>query len=138
MNTPIFEHLNWLHVLIAAIGYFAVGSLWYSPVLFAKAWMRESGVTDEKIKTGSMAKIFGFAFLWTFVMAFNLAMYLNAPGTNLAWGATAGFLAGFGWVAMSIFITGLFERKSITYMLINAGYMVVALTAMGAIIGAWR
>jgi len=130
--------LNWPAIIVATLAGFLIGGLWYSPVLFAKAWMRESGVTDEKIKTGSMAKIFGFAFLWTFVMAFNLAMYLNAPGTNLAWGATAGFLAGFGWVAMSIFITGLFERKSITYMLINAGYMVVALTAMGAIIGAWR
>ena len=130
--------LNWPAIIVATLAGFLIGGLWYSPVLFAKAWMRESGVTDEKIKTGSMAKIFGFAFLWTFVMAFNLAMYLNAPGTNLAWGATADFLAGFGWVAMSIFITGLFERKSITYMLINAGYMVVALTAMGAIIGAWR
>jgi hypothetical protein len=130
--------LNWPAIIVATLAGFLIGGLWYSPVLFAKAWMRESGVTDEKMKTGSMAKIFGFAFLWTFVMAFNLAMYLNAPGTDLAWGATAGFLAGFGWVAMSMFITGLFERKSITYMLINAGYMVVALTAMGAIIGAWR
>jgi hypothetical protein len=130
--------LNWPAIIVATLAGFLIGGLWYSPVLFAKAWMRESGVTDEKMKTGSMAKIFGFAFLWTFVMAFNLAMYLNAPGTDLAWGATAGFLAGFGWVAMSMFITGLFERKSITYMLINAGYMVVALTAMGAILGAWR
>jgi hypothetical protein len=85
-----------------------------------------------------MAKIFGLAFLWTFVMSFNLAMFLNAKGTTAAWGATAGFLAGFGWVAMAMFITGLFERKSVTYMLINAGYMVVALTVMGLIIGAWR
>ena len=71
-------------------------------------------------------------------MAFNLAMFLNDVKTDAAWGATAGFLAGFGWVAMAIFINGQFERKSTRYMLINAGYMTVALTVMGFILGAWR
>jgi hypothetical protein len=40
------------------------------------------------------------SFLFSLVMAINLAMFLNDSKTTLAWGATAGFLAGFGWVAM--------------------------------------
>jgi Protein of unknown function (DUF1761) len=72
------------------------------------------------------------------VMAVNLAMFLNDPKTTLAWGATAGFLAGFGWVAMGMGIVALFERRSLKYVLINGGYLTVALTAMGAILGAWR
>jgi hypothetical protein len=44
-------------------------------------------------------------------MAANLAMFLNDPKTTLAWGATAGFLAGFGWVTMGIAIVSLFERR---------------------------
>ena len=71
-------------------------------------------------------------------MAVNLAMFLNDPKTTLAWGATAGFLAGFGWVAMGMGIVALFERRSLKYVLINGGYLTVALTAMGAILGAWR
>jgi hypothetical protein len=78
------------------------------------------------------------AFVLSLVMAVNLAMFLNDPKTNLAWGATAGFLAGFGWVAMGIGIVALFERRSLKYVLINGGYLTVALTAMGAILGAWR
>jgi hypothetical protein len=35
--------LNWLAILVAAISTMVVGFLWYSPVLFAKAWMREMG-----------------------------------------------------------------------------------------------
>ncbi len=130
--------LNWPAIIVAAIVGFSIGGLWYSPVLFSKIWERESGITEEQKKGANMGKIFGLALLWTLVMSFNLAMFLNAPGTTASWGATAGFLAGFGWVAMSMFITGLFERKSITYMLINAGYMTVALTVMGLILGAWR
>ncbi len=71
-------------------------------------------------------------------MSLNLAFFLNDPATDLAWGATAGFLAGFGWVAMSIFIIGLFERKSFAYMIINAGYMTVSFVIMGLILGGWR
>jgi hypothetical protein len=35
--------LNWLAILVAAISTMVVGFLWYSPLLFAKAWMREMG-----------------------------------------------------------------------------------------------
>jgi len=71
-------------------------------------------------------------------MAFNLAMFLNDPKTNLAWGATAGFLAGFGWVFMGIAIVSLFERRPLSYVLINGGYLTIALVVMGAILGGWR
>jgi len=72
------------------------------------------------------------------IMAFNLAMFLNDPKTNLAWGATAGFLAGFGWVFMGIAIVSLFERRPLSYVLINGGYLTIALVVMGAILGGWR
>ena len=50
------------------------------------------------------------SFILSLMMALNLAMFLNDPKTNLSWGATAGFLAGFGWVAMGIGIVSLFEH----------------------------
>jgi hypothetical protein len=53
-------------------------------------------------------------------------------------GATAGFLAGFGWCFMGIGMIALFERKPWSYVLINGGYLTVALTVMGLVLGAWR
>ncbi|MES2826590.1 MAG: DUF1761 domain-containing protein [Bacteroidota bacterium] len=130
--------LNWAAIVAATIAGFLIGGLWYSPLLFAKAWMKENGFTEEGMKNSNMGKIFGLTFLFSFIMAFNLAMFLNDSKTDAAWGATAGFLAGFGWVAMAIFINGQFERKTTRYMLINAGYMTVTLTVMGLILGVWR
>ena len=49
----------------------------------------------------------------------------------------AGFMTGFGWVALAIGIIALFENRPIKYVLINGGYMVLAFTVMGAILGAW-
>ena len=82
--------------------------------------------------------MFALALVLSLVMAVNLAMFLNDPKTTLAFGAMAGFLAGFGWAAMGIGIVSLFERRSLSYVLINGGYLTVALTVMGVILGGWR
>ena len=131
------QTLNWWAILTAALSAFLVGGLWYSPALFGALWMRVNGF-DRKQLAPAGAKIFGIGFLLSLVMAFNLAMFLNDPKTTAAWGATAGFLAGFGWVLMSIALVSLFERRPLSYVLVNGGYATVALVLMGAILGAWR
>jgi Protein of unknown function (DUF1761) len=129
--------LNFWAILAAAVSAFLVGGLWYSPLLFGKLWIRANGFPAGGPGAAN-GKIFGISFLLSLIMAFNLAMFLNDPKTNLAWGATAGFLAGFGWVAMGIAIVSLFERRPWSYVLVNGGYLTVALVLMGAILGAWR
>jgi hypothetical protein len=124
-------------VLAAAVVQFAIGGLWYSPLLFARPWMREAGLAEARLREAPMARIFGLAFAGALVMAFNLAAFIGARAT-LAFGAFAGFATGLGWVAMSIGVLYLFERRSLRLWLINSGYLVVAFTAMGAILGAWK
>jgi len=130
--------INYLAVLVAALSTFILGGLWYSPLLFGKAWMRENKFSEEEVQTFSKARMFGWSFVFALIMALNLAMFLAAPGTNLSWGAAAGALAGFGWVALAIGVIGVFENRSWKYILINGGYMTVAFVVMGAIIGVWR
>lgn len=71
-------------------------------------------------------------------MAYNLAMFLNDPSVTMGQAVMHSFFTGFGWIAMAIFVIGLFERKSMKLMLINGGYMTVALVVMGVILGAWK
>ncbi len=130
-------HVNWLAVLVAGISAFAFGAVWYSPALLGKAWMKENNLTIDDIQRGNKGKIFGWAFVLALLMSVNLAMFLNDAKTDFIWGMTAGFLAGL-WVFCGIAITALFELRSARYIFINGGYQVLALTIMGAIIGAWR
>ncbi|HEV7743905.1 MAG TPA: DUF1761 domain-containing protein [Pyrinomonadaceae bacterium] len=132
------SHINYFAVLAAALSTFILGGLWYSPLLLGKAWMRANNFSHTDVQTFSKARMFGWSIVFSLVTALNLAMFLAAPGTNASWGATAGALAGLGWVAMSIAIIGLFENKSWNYIAINGGYVTVAFTIMGLIIGAWR
>ncbi len=142
MNT-----INWLAVLVAGISAFVLGGVWYSPALFGNAWMKANNLSLEQVRQGNQVKIFGWAFVFSLVMAANLAMFLAdspascpadcAQKTDLAWGATAGFLAGL-WPFCGIAIVALFEQRPAKYIFINGGYLLVALTLMGAIIGLWR
>jgi hypothetical protein len=129
-----FQNLNWLSVAVAALSGFAIGSVWYSPLMFAKRWMKENNFTTESLKDSNFVKIYGLAFVLFLFASFNLAMFIgNDAGAGF--GALAGFLAGLGWVFTMMGVTYLFEKKSLALLLINAGYSVFALTVMGLIIG---
>jgi hypothetical protein len=128
--------LNIWAILAAAVSAFVIGGLWYSPILLLAAWKRANGFTTDPPRVGP--KGFVIAFVLSLIMAVNLAMFLNAPGTTLAFGAMAGFLAGAGWVLVGIGIVAIFENRPWRYVLINGGYLTVALTVMGVILGGWR
>lgn len=131
-------HINWLAVLAAAVSNFLIGGLWYSKVLFGRAWMSVNNLNEADLAKSNMGKIFGLAFFFALIMSANLAAFLAEPKTTAGWGATAGFLAGFGWVALGIATIALFERRSWKYSVINGGYMTVSFVVMGLILGAWR
>lgn len=129
--------INYLAVLLAAVSTFVIGGLWYSPMLFHKAWMRANGFSDADLRKGSQSLIFGLAFVFSLIMAANLAAFLGGPDTTVAWGATAGALTAV-WVGLGIGVVALFERRPWSYIAINGGYWLVSFVIMGAIIGAWR
>jgi len=130
------QTLNPWAILAAAVSAFLVGGLWYSPVMFGALWKRANRFSEDP--PPASGKIFAVSLVLSLIMAFNLAMFLNDAKTTLAWGATAGFLAGFGWVAMGIGVVSLFERRPWSYVFVNGGYLTVALVLMGAILGGWR
>lgn len=129
--------VNWLAVAVAGISAFVLGGVWYSPALFGKAWMKENNLSVDDVQKGNKAKIFGWSFILSLLMAVNLAMFLNDPKINLEMGIIYGLLTGV-WIFCGIAIVALFELKSARYIFVNGGYMLVALTLMGAIIGAWK
>ena len=127
--------VNWLAVVAATIATFVVGGVWYSPLLFAKAWQREAGVSDDRLQGRNMAIVFGGAFALMFVAATVFAFFLG-PNQTIAFGAATGLAAGLGWVASALGVVYLFERRSLKLWLINGGYDVVAFTVIGTVIGA--
>ena len=129
--------VNYLAVLVAAASTFVIGGLWYSPVLFQGPGMKANSLSAADLGSGSQARVFGLAFIFAVIMAFNLAMFLNGPDTTTMWGATAGALAAL-WIVLGIATVALFERRPFAYTATNGGYWLVSFVVMGTILGAWR
>ncbi len=96
-----FPDINYLAVLVAALAMFVIGAAWYTPLLFAKAWMKELGLKKEDFAKQNMLKTFGGSFLLMLVMSFNLAAFFG-PEVDWQAGMIYGALTGIGWVAAAI------------------------------------
>jgi hypothetical protein len=134
------DYINWLAVIVATLAAFFLGFLWYS-VLFGKIWMRELGFTEEQLKGSNMAMIFGSTLVLTFIMSIGLAMVWHTEDlADVTWlvGLYHGLAIGIVFVATSMGINYLYQRKSFTLWAIDAGYQVAFLGLIGAILGAWH
>jgi len=128
--------VNYLAVLVAAVSNFVLGGLWYSAALFGKPWMAASGMSEEKARSANMGKLFGAAFVLEFLAAFVLAMFLGRDA-GFHFGLLAGLHVGLFWVGGGLGVVYLFEQRPFKLWLVNAGYMTIAFTVMGGILGAW-
>jgi len=138
------HHLNWLAILVAAISTMVVGFLWYSPLLFAKAWMREMGYDpNDKARTDEMKKGAGSAYAGSLVAsllsAFTLALILHGlRAEDLHSGLMTSFHVWLGFVATVQLTGALFSKHIRKLYTINTGYQLVCYLVMGAILTVWR
>jgi hypothetical protein len=135
MEKPYINHLA---VFVCALLSLLIGGLWYSPLLFFKAWQRETGLSDEQIGKANPLKTYSLTFILAWIISYNLAFFLGDSKTNWKWGITAGLLAGVGWTSTMFVIISLFEQRSVKYLLINCGYIIVYFALIGFVLGIWR
>lgn len=134
--------LNYVAVLVVAAIGFLLGWLWYSPALFAKPWMAEMKLTEEKMKEcmkGGMAKYCVQGFVYTLVSTFGLAVLIQAHGSeNWLKGAEFGAFVGLVVIGGQMLNCGVWEQRSGKLQAINLGHIVVLFAVQGAILGVWR
>jgi len=120
--------------IIAALSAFALGGLWYSPILFGKTWQKEAGLSDERLANANKARIFGISFVLCLIAAVAFSMVIG-PDASFFMAFHSGVGVGLAWVATSLGINYLFELKSFKLWLINAGYHSLQFTIYGVIFG---
>jgi hypothetical protein len=159
---------NFYAVFVASLATLFVGFVWYNPKVFGTIWMNETGMTEEKAKQSNMLKVFGLTIFYSLLLSFIMpAIVIHQMGAmgmiggpdfiasakpsyaafladygdafrTYKHGALHGFMTGL-FVALPITaINSLFEQKSWKYILITAGYWMVCLTIIGAIVCGWK
>lgn len=129
--------INVWAVLAAGLSSLILGGLWYSPVLFGKAWSAASGVTEEQARSANMAMTLGTTLVLALFGAAVFAMFLGPKPAPL-FATMAGVAAGLFWVAGSFGINYLFEQRSLRLFLINGGYHTLQYSLIGLILGTWH
>lgn len=157
--------INWISIFLAAISTLLVGFVWYHPKVFGNSWMKETGLTKEKLNTGNMTMTFAVSVLYAFFISIILQflvihqwgvystvggdtnnesykLFMTSDNQNafrtFKHGAFHGFLSGLLLILPTIGVNSLFEKRSFKYVLIAGGYWVVSLMLMGGIISAMR
>src|SRR5262245_13708559 len=130
-----------LPVLVSAVAVFVLGALWYSPVLFGRAWVRAHGYTDEKLAgmRATAGKAYAVSFVCYVVMAAAMSFLIGRMDiTMIKGGVKLGAVLGFGFAATIGLTANMFSERRLSAWLIDAGYQVAYLILMGVILVAWR
>lgn len=135
--------VNYLAVLLAAVSSMVVGSLWYMPAGFGKAWMKLTGIKPDRSKmSGSkMAWMYGSVFVCSLLTAYVLAhvTFLSNKffGGSFFWSAlSTAFWLWLGFTAARLYVHDTFEERSFKLTALNAAHELVTVVVMALIIGA--
>ena len=135
-------NVNYLAVLLAAIASMIVGFVYYNPSVAGKAWMKETGYKPDALKKEQkeMGEYYGLSFVLalltayvlTHVMVFSMNFYNYPPVTT---GIMSAFYMWLGFVLPVQATDQIFGKKNFKLLAINSGYQLLALLAMGLVIG---
>ena len=143
MNYPA---INYLAVLVSAILIFALGGLWYSPLLFAKRWIALQNKTEEQMRTeaatANMPVLYLTAFICSFLQAWVLAMVIGhmsqVADMSVAHAAIFSALLWVGFAGSTSFASSLFSGTPRQLWAINSLYNLVSFVIAGIILAVWR
>jgi hypothetical protein len=129
--------VNYPAVVVAAIGYWLLGAVWYG-VLFNKPWMELEHMTVEQAQSMNPVIPYIIAFLLELLIAYSLALLCIWRNANTAGrGASVGVLVWIGFLGPITFMTYMFEMRPRTLFAINEFYPLAGLVLMGLILGGW-
>lgn len=130
-----FAELNYLAVLVVVVGYMIVGSLWYSPVLFGKAWMKL--INKKREELGNPGKAIAGTIVMAIVGVLAVALLVQWTGAADALdGLKLGLLAAV-IVAATMATNFLYENRPFALYALNAGYHAVTLLVAGIVLSVW-
>jgi hypothetical protein len=152
--------MNFGIIALAAIIPLIIGAIWYNPKVLGSIWMKASGVTEEQIKKGNMALIFGLTYLLCLFLGMMItilvihqnsvaSLFVEDPTNSqfLAFmelvkgsyrtfghGAFHGVIDSLFFALPIIGIIALFERRGFKYIAIHVGYWMICMALMGGVI----
>lgn len=140
MDLNILTHINYFSVLISAIIYFLIGSLWFS-TLFGHIWSKELEKHNTIIKkptTSQLLEKMAITFGSNILTSLAMAYLTKATGSNtIVSGLILGVITSIGFAATTMATTFSWESRSLKLFLIDIGYPVLGIISSSIILSLW-
>lgn len=135
-------HTSLFALLCAVATGMVIANAWYSPFLFGKIEKKERRkyLKDQEASDDRLRRKYGWFYLHLFLIAFVLGeLFFIAlhfyGGNKVIVGAGTGFFVWLGIAAPILFLHYLGFGISFRLYLLDIGYQLVSLTAIGAVLG---
>ena len=143
--------LNWYAMLVATLMPMLIGFIYYHPKVLGGVWMRANGFTLESVGDGPKPIMFLVCLVLSFLLTFWCRMQFADPhqtsidfdGNPKDWvtfqhGIVHGVFYGLLFVIPVLGTQSIFEKRPLSWVLVNAGYWILTLSAICAIVCGWR
>jgi hypothetical protein len=131
--------INIWAVLVAAVVYWMLGAAWFT--ILSNPWLASIGKTMDQLKQEGVnpGVAYGVAFVCNLIIAYVLDWVVITTGEQTAMrGIMLGALLWVGFVGTTIGTAHIFEARSLEGFVLTAGYPLVGMLLMGAIVGGWK
>ncbi len=131
--------VNYVAVVLAALSTMVVGSIWYTPKVFGKAWMSLAGLKQKDLEKNGMWPI-AITLVVSLITAYVLAhvAYLSNSffgNSFLQDTLTTAFWAWLGFTAARFITHDAFEARRKKLTLLNISHELVTFLVMGLVVG---
>lgn len=125
--------VNLVAVVIGVVISMVVGMIWYGP-LFGKTWAKLMNLKQGQISKGNVGNAYLFTTLGALVMSYIMAHFIGFTGAKtVVEGIQTGVWAWLGFVATTKLADVNFGGKPVKLYLIEVGYSLVVMAALGAL-----
>ncbi len=135
----------WIPVIVLAVVNFFLSWIWYSPLLFARPWMKALGLnpdrkmsdmTEEEKK--QMPVLFAGGIFASFAFVIILAVLVASTGArDFVSGAGLGLLVWIGF-ALTHSLNTMWEGRKTMVLVINNGLYILTYTIFGGVLAVWQ
>ena len=128
--------MTYLAIAAGAILFMILGFIWFHPKVFGQSWMLGAGLSEVDMKNANPMVMVG-ALLMAGVLSYSLSKYAGHTEEGMSQfvhGMYHGFMPAIMYVAPVLVSKGLFEKKSLSWILTVAAYWVLAITLAGGIV----
>ena len=130
---------NYLAIVVAAIACFVLEAGWYS--IFLQPWLNGIGRSREwLVSSGANPALqFAVALIAEAVIAASISCIMQNTGEQTAVrGIMVAVMLWFSFVLPVLCLEYVFEIRPWSLLGINAGFWLLGMMLMGAIVGAWK